>query len=161
MNDQSVIGEWSSLWEVSRSPLAFDRAPDVCVRLRCVRPMGVLCLVGMLIVPILYRDPAFEAFADFSDFVESVSCETSETCQVRGSNPCRGVKTANLLIILRFFPPRQSDKPKRRLFSGTFGSNPCWVKKQAWLVAVAAQSRAGVSLVRVARHPTEGARFRR
>ena len=39
-------------------------------------------------VPILYRDPAFDAFDDFSDFVESISCETSKTCQVRGSNPC-------------------------------------------------------------------------
>jgi len=46
----------------------------------------------------LYRDPAFEAFDDFSDFVESVSCGTSESCQVRGSNPCRGAKpsTSNL-----------------------------------------------------------------
>src|SRR5258708_7684755 len=26
-------------------------------------------------VPILYRDPAFEAFGDFSDFLESISCE--------------------------------------------------------------------------------------
>jgi hypothetical protein len=25
----------------------------------------------------------------FSDFVESISCEPSESCQVRGSNPCR------------------------------------------------------------------------
>jgi len=40
-------------------------------------------------VPILYRDPAFSAFDDFSDFLESISCETSEYCQVRGSNPCR------------------------------------------------------------------------
>jgi len=38
------------------------------------------------IVPILYREPAFEAFDDFS-VVESISCETSKTCQVRGSNP--------------------------------------------------------------------------
>jgi hypothetical protein len=35
-------------------------------------------------VPILYRDPAFEAFGDFSNFVESVSYGTSKTCQVRG-----------------------------------------------------------------------------
>jgi hypothetical protein len=41
-------------------------------------------------VPILYRAPAFDAFDDFSDFVESISCETSKSCQVRGSNPCRG-----------------------------------------------------------------------
>jgi hypothetical protein len=33
-------------------------------------------------VPILYQDPAFEALDDFSDFVESISCETSKTCQV-------------------------------------------------------------------------------
>jgi hypothetical protein len=30
----------------------------------------------------LYQIPAFGAFHDFSDFVESVSCETSESCQV-------------------------------------------------------------------------------
>ena len=39
-------------------------------------------------VPILYRDRDFEAFDDLSDFVESISCEPSESCQVRGSNPC-------------------------------------------------------------------------
>jgi hypothetical protein len=36
----------------------------------------------------LYRDRDFEAFDDFSDFLESISCESSESCQVRGSNPC-------------------------------------------------------------------------
>ena len=36
------------------------------------------------------QDRAFDAFDDFSDFVESISCETSKSCQVRGSNPCRG-----------------------------------------------------------------------
>ena len=36
-------------------------------------------------VPILYLDPAFEAFCDFNCFVESVSCESSKSCQVRGS----------------------------------------------------------------------------
>jgi len=41
-------------------------------------------------VPILYQNPAFDAFDDFSDFVESISCETSKSCQVRGSSPCRG-----------------------------------------------------------------------
>src|ERR1700685_472733 len=46
--------------------------------------------VAKLFVPILYQDPAFDAFDDFSDFVESISCEPSESCQVRGSNPCRG-----------------------------------------------------------------------
>jgi len=29
-------------------------------------------------VPILYREPAFEAFDDFSDFLESISCEVSK-----------------------------------------------------------------------------------
>jgi hypothetical protein len=48
--------------------------------------------VAKLFVPILYQDRAFDAFDDFSDFVESISCETSESCQVRGSNPCRGAK---------------------------------------------------------------------
>src|SRR5437867_1240178 len=33
---------------------------------------------------------ACDAFDDCGDFLESVSCETSKTCQVRGSNPCRG-----------------------------------------------------------------------
>ena len=42
------------------------------------------------IVPYFYRDPAFEVFDDFSDFLESVSCETSKSCQVRGSGLCRG-----------------------------------------------------------------------
>src|SRR5260370_38929340 len=44
-------------------------------------------------VPILYQIPAFGAFDDFSDFLESISCETSKSCQVRGSNPCRGAST--------------------------------------------------------------------
>jgi Uncharacterised protein family (UPF0175) len=39
------------------------------------------------IVPVLYREPAFEAFDDFGDFVESINCEASKYCQVRGSNP--------------------------------------------------------------------------
>jgi hypothetical protein len=34
----------------------------------------------------LYHNPAFGAFDDFSDFVESISCETSKACQVRGSS---------------------------------------------------------------------------
>ena len=54
-------------------------------------------------VHFLYRDPAFEAFDDFSDFVESISCETSKSCQVRGSNPCRGAitnKTSGLQKLL-------------------------------------------------------------
>jgi hypothetical protein len=42
------------------------------------------------IVPILYRDRDFGALGDFEDFLESVSYGTSKTCQVRGSNPCRG-----------------------------------------------------------------------
>jgi hypothetical protein len=45
-------------------------------------------------VLILYRNPAFGAFDDFSDFVESISCEVSESCQVRGSNPCRGATSS-------------------------------------------------------------------
>src|SRR6266436_8065960 len=43
-----------------------------------------------IFVPILYRYPAFDALDDFSDFLESITCEASKTCQVRGSNPCRG-----------------------------------------------------------------------
>ena len=47
-------------------------------------------------VPILYREVAFEAFDDFSDFLESISYETSKSCQVRGSNPCRGANFSRL-----------------------------------------------------------------
>ena len=59
--------------------------------------------VGKVFVHFLYQNRAFGAFDDFSDFVESVSCETSKSCQVRGSNPCRGatclgVKRLSLLI---------------------------------------------------------------
>ena len=36
-------------------------------------------------VPILYRVNDFGAFDDFSNFLESISCETSKSCQVRGS----------------------------------------------------------------------------
>jgi hypothetical protein len=46
------------------------------------------------IVPILYRDRDFGALGDFEDFLESVSYGTSKTCQVRGSNPCRGARTS-------------------------------------------------------------------
>jgi hypothetical protein len=46
--------------------------------------------VAKYFVPILYQMPAFGAFKDFSDFVESITCGLSKTCQVRGSNPCRG-----------------------------------------------------------------------
>jgi uncharacterized protein YbcV (DUF1398 family) len=42
----------------------------------------------------LYRNPAFDAFEGFSDFVESIRCETSESCQVRDSDPCRGATTS-------------------------------------------------------------------
>ena len=49
-------------------------------------------LVRKLFVPILYQMPAFGAFEDFYDFLESITCEASKTCQVCGSNPCRGAK---------------------------------------------------------------------
>src|SRR6267154_4987657 len=45
-----------------------------------------------IFVPILYRYPAFDALDDFRDFLESITCEASKTCQVRGSNPCRGAR---------------------------------------------------------------------
>ena len=35
----------------------------------------------------MYQIPAFDAFDDFTSFVESISCEASKTCQVRGSIP--------------------------------------------------------------------------
>lgn len=34
------------------------------------------------------------SFYNFSDFVESISYGTSKSCQVRGSNPCRGASQA-------------------------------------------------------------------
>jgi hypothetical protein len=46
-------------------------------------------------VPILYLVHDFGAFGDFSDFLESISCKTSKSCQVRGSNPCRGATNFN------------------------------------------------------------------
>jgi hypothetical protein len=54
-------------------------------------------------VPILYQNPAFDAFDDFCNLLESTSCETSESCQVRGSNPCRG---ASLFSITYETPAR-------------------------------------------------------
>jgi hypothetical protein len=67
-----------------------EDSPEVFKMLRGPRTIG-----QKTFVPILYRNHAFEAFDDFSDFVESTSCEPSESCQVRGSNPCRG---ANLFF---------------------------------------------------------------
>src|SRR6266478_7276757 len=46
-----------------------------------------------IFVPILYRYPAFDALDDFRDFLESITCEASKTCQVRGSTPCREATT--------------------------------------------------------------------
>ena len=51
---------------------------------------GFVFTIEKNFVPILYQMPAFGAFDGFSDFVESISCETSESCQGRGSNPCPG-----------------------------------------------------------------------
>jgi hypothetical protein len=51
-------------------------------------------------VHVLYRERDFDAFDDFSDFVESTTCEASKSCQVRGSNPCRGATIANVFIRL-------------------------------------------------------------
>jgi hypothetical protein len=44
-------------------------------------------------VQILYRDPDFDIFHSFDGPVESISCVFSKSCQVRGSNPCRGATT--------------------------------------------------------------------
>jgi len=51
-------------------------------------------------VRILYRVPAFEGFDYFSDFVESINYGTSETCQERGSNPCRGARALLSIVYL-------------------------------------------------------------
>ena len=59
-------------------------------------------------VPILYRMLAFEAFNDFSDLVESISCETSKTCQVRGSNPSRGASSVDSFFKLERFRVHRS-----------------------------------------------------
>jgi hypothetical protein len=46
-------------------------------------------------VHFLYQIPAFDALDDFYDFLESITYETSKSCQVRGSNPCRGATRIN------------------------------------------------------------------
>jgi hypothetical protein len=46
-------------------------------------------------VPILYQEPAFDAFDDFSDFLESISCETSKIWQVRGLKPVCSLSASN------------------------------------------------------------------
>jgi hypothetical protein len=61
------------------------RKPMTCIFRHSAR-IGEL---PKIFVHFLYQKPAFEAF-DVSDFLKSTSCETSKTCQVRGSNPCRG-----------------------------------------------------------------------
>jgi len=46
-------------------------------------------------VHFLYRERDFGAFDVFNDFVESISCETSKSCQVRGSSPPPGSQPFN------------------------------------------------------------------
>jgi hypothetical protein len=73
---------------------------------------------GKYFVPILYRMLAFDAFDDFSDFVESITCEPSESCQVRGSNPCRGATTSVFELPTRFVDSILADT--QRTISLTF-----------------------------------------
>src|SRR5437868_832917 len=68
-------------------------------------------------VPILYRGHAFEAFDDFNDFVESVSCESSESCQVRGSNPCRGASHPDSKSLHPLFHRNRPRMPNLGTFS--------------------------------------------
>ena len=46
--------------------------------------------MGKKFVPTLYHNLAFEGFDDLRDFLESINCQTSKSCQVRGSNPMPG-----------------------------------------------------------------------
>jgi hypothetical protein len=46
-----------------------------------------------IFVPILYGERDFDAFGNVDDFVYSVRYGIYKTCQVRGSNPCRGANT--------------------------------------------------------------------
>ena len=39
-------------------------------------------------------------FDDFADFLESITCEISEACQVRGSNPYRDEHQAQERLLL-------------------------------------------------------------
>ena len=61
---------------------------------------------AQIFVHFLYQDPAFGAFDDFDDFVESISCESSKSCQVRGSNPCRGATGPACVSARRVEGPR-------------------------------------------------------
>ena len=82
--------------------------------------------------PFLYQNPAFDAFDDFSDFVESISCETSKSCQVRGSSPRRGAILCsqpvaeirvrvvyrcrfNIVVLIVRFPESLDSRPSRAL----------------------------------------------
>jgi hypothetical protein len=47
---------------------------------------------GNIFVHFLYQMPAFGAFDDSDEFLESTTSKISKSCQVRGSNPCRGAK---------------------------------------------------------------------
>ena len=69
----------------------------------------------------------FEAFDDFSDFVESISCETSKSCQVRGSNPCRGATLSHV----------RTDVPELRTFGTkrTLCWNPPGISGSSWLIS--------------------------
>jgi hypothetical protein len=91
----------------------------------CVRQGRLLSSIREKFVRILYRDPAFEAFDDFSNFVESISCGSSESCQVRGSNPCRGAICSG------------SNSPCP-LFHSNFGLERPWLPQLAGLRTVSA-----------------------
>lgn len=69
-------------------------------------------------VRFLYQIPAFGAFDDFSDFVESTIYEPSESCQVRGSNPCR---EPTLFSTIAGFPVRVVYGCQLRSSFGLFG----------------------------------------
>ena len=63
-----------------------------------------------IFVPILYGWRDFDAFGDFGDFVESVSYGSYKSCQVRGSNPCRGAMR-EMLELLAGKPNKMAFRP--------------------------------------------------
>src|SRR5579863_8092659 len=86
-------------------------------------------------VPILYLVHDFGAFGDFSDFVESISCEISESCQVRGSNPCRGailkVWVLKLLSLRPLLHLQSSNAPMfGTVHEGSLQTKHCPVNRQ-------------------------------
>jgi hypothetical protein len=56
-------------------------------RHRCAKRNNAICLEMFCTLFVL--EDCFRCFLRFQRLVESISCEASKSCQVRGSNPCR------------------------------------------------------------------------